>query len=270
VRPRSPNPLYRAWLPRPVHAERALFPGAVTIALAIAGAWPPLTASRTALIVSGAVAFDGSLGLNGVFYPALYKLLPPLRSVRVPARFAIMVVLTLAMLAGYGTARLLSRLKGSRAQILVLACVTAAIIADAWPQSDRLPVWRSPPSIYAVLPTSGSVLFEFPVHSPADRLSENLPYMYFSIWHWRPMVNGYSGFVPQSYYDLSSEIRDFPNPIAIAALQRHGVTHVSMICALGDAGCGGVMDRMRASTHLRLIAAERWHDGPVQLYEVLN
>ena len=44
-----------------------------------------------------------------------------------------------------------------------------------------------------------AVLFEFPVHSPADRFDENLPYMYFSMSHWAPMVNGYSGFNPPSY-----------------------------------------------------------------------
>ena len=43
------------------------------------------------------------------------------------------------------------------------------------------------------------MLFEFPVHPQPERFEENLPYMYFSIWHWTPMVNGYSGFNPPSY-----------------------------------------------------------------------
>ncbi|MFL6280737.1 MAG: hypothetical protein ACJ731_11535 [Vicinamibacterales bacterium] len=269
VRTRSHNPMYRALLPRPVHAERALFPGAVTIALAIAGAWPPLTAARTALIVSGAVAFDGSLGLNGVLYPALYRLFPPLHSVRVPARFAILVVFTLAMLGGYGTARLLSKLAGGRAQIVVLACVTAAIIADAWPQSDRLPMWRSPPGIYAALPARGSVLFEFPVHSPADRFGENLPYMYFSIWHWRPMVNGYSGFIPASYESLLPGVSTFPEAPALRYLARIGVTHIAVHCRLWEPDvCASVTGHLDRTPAVRRLSRAEWYGAPSTLYEL--
>jgi hypothetical protein len=269
LRTASHNPIYRALLPRPVHAERALFPGAVTTVLAIAGAWPPLTASRAAWIVSGAVAFDGSLGLNGVLYPVLYRLFPPLHSVRVPARFAILVVFTLAMLSGYGTARLMSRLEGTTARIVVLACLTAAIVADAWPHSDRLPVWRSPPRIYAALPASGSVLFEFPVHSPADRFSENLPYMYFSIWHWRPMVNGYSGFIPGSYQSLLQGVSTFPDVPALNYLAHAGVTHIALHCRLWEPDvCATTMDRLDTTPGVRRLSRAEWYGAPSTLYEL--
>ena len=107
LRPGVVNPTYRAFLPRVVHAERALFPGVVPLALAAAGAWPPLTATRTAFIAAGVVAFDGSLGVHGVFYPALYRFAWPFQSVRVPARFGILVGLTIAALAGAGAGRFL-------------------------------------------------------------------------------------------------------------------------------------------------------------------
>src|SRR5262249_6061701 len=106
VRTGSRNPLYRAFLPRPVHAERALFPGLVTIVLAGIGIWPPVTAARGALAIAGLVAFDGSLGLHGVLYRTLYWIFPPLHSVRAPARFDILLLLTLPMLAGRAPARL--------------------------------------------------------------------------------------------------------------------------------------------------------------------
>ena len=135
-------------------------------------------------MAAGALAFDGSMGLNGVVYPVLYRLFPPLHSVRVPARFAMLVVLTLAMLAARGAARVLAAIPSLATRVALTVCLTLAIVADAWPHSDRLPVWRTPPAIYAALPAHGAgALFEFPVHQPADRFSENLPYMYFSIWH---------------------------------------------------------------------------------------
>jgi hypothetical protein len=265
----SRNPLYRALLPRPIHAERALFPGATTLVLAVVGAWPPLTASRAALIVAGAVAFDGSLGLNGLLYRGLYQILPPLHSVRAPARFAILVVLTLSLLAGFGAVRLLSSLHNASVQIAVVACLTGLIIIDAWPHSDRLPVWRSPPSVYGALPAERSVLFEFPVHAPADRFGENLPYMYFSMWHWRPMVNGYSGFIPPSYSALLAGISTFPAAPALQYLKSVGVTHVGVHCRLWEpAVCAATTSRLDATPSVRRLARADWYGAPSTLYEL--
>lgn len=263
----SRNPLYRAVLPRPIHAERALFPGATTLALAVVGACPPLTASRMALIVAGAVAFDGSLGLKGLLYRALYQILSPLHSVRAPARFAMLVVLTLSLLAGFGTVRLLSRVRNASVRIALVACLTGLIIADAWPHSDRLPVWHFPPSVYGALPREGAVLFEFPVHAPADRFSENLPYMYFSMWHWRPMVNGYSGFIPPSYAALLAGVSAFPAPPALQYLKSAGVTHVAIHCRLWEPEvCAATTARLDSMPGVRRLARADWYGAPSTLY----
>jgi len=260
--------VYHALLPH-AHAERALFPGAATIALAVAGAWPPLTAPRLAIIAAGVVAFDGSLGLNGILYRALYRWVAPLHSIRVPARFAILVVFTLALLAGTGAARLMSWFSGTNGRIVTAACLTALIVCDAWPHSDRLPVWRSPPSVYAALPQRGSLLFEFPVHSPADRFSENLPYMYFSVWHWRPMVNGYSGFIPTSYDRLLQRVSTFPDAASLKYLESVGVTHIALHCRLWEPDvCASTMARLDATARLRRLARAEWYGAPSTLYEL--
>lgn len=269
LRTASRQPVYRALLPHSIHAERALFPGAATIAFAVAGAWPPLTASRVALIAGGIVAFDGSLGLNGVLYPVLYRLFPPLHSVRVPARFAVLVVLTLAVLAGIGAARLLARLQNTSARGVAAGFLTALIILDAWPHSDRLPIWRSPPSVYAALPARGSVLFEFPVHSPAERFSENLPYMYFSMWHWRPLVNGYSGFIPASYDAMLRGVATFPDAPALKYLAGVGVTHIGLHCRLWEPEvCASTMARLDGTLGVRRVARTDWYGAPSTLYEL--
>ena len=137
VRTGSRNPAYRAVLPRAVHAERALFPGVVPIVLATIGIWPPVTATRAALAIAGLVAFDGSLGLHGVLYRALYAVFSPLHSVRVPARFGMFVVLTLAMLAGTGAARLMSRIPNMTTRVVAAGCLTIAFVVDVWPQNLR-------------------------------------------------------------------------------------------------------------------------------------
>ena len=43
-----------------------------------------------------------------------------------------------------------------------------------------------------LLYTPDAVIAELPT---LDGETSNLPYMYFSLWHWARMVNGYSGFI---------------------------------------------------------------------------
>jgi len=269
LKPGTGNPVYRAFLPRFVHAERALFPGLVPLLLAVAAVWPPLTVGRVAMLAAGVVAFDGSLGLHGVVYPQLYKWIPAFQSVRVPARFAILVVLTLAVLAGAGAARVLSRVARPWKRVGAAACLTLALVAEGWPRYDRMPMWQSPPSIYAALPASGAVLFEFPVHAPADRFAENLPYMYFSMWHWTPMVNGYSGFIPASYQALVEATSTFPADAALDYLTRVGVTHIALNCRLWEPDvCASTMERLDAMPRIRRLTRANWYGAPATLYEL--
>jgi hypothetical protein len=48
--------------------------------------------------------------------------------------------------------------------------------------------------------------------------------MYRSTLHWRPMVNGYSGYYPRSYTQLLIAMRPFPDTNSIEYLQERGVT----------------------------------------------
>jgi hypothetical protein len=270
LRPGVATPAYRRFLPRVVHAERALFPGVVSLVLLIAGLWPPFSASRVAILGAGLVAFDGSLGLHGVLYPFLYEAAFPFQSIRVPARFGMLVMLTIAVVGGYGAARLLSRVTNAGARAACLAVLTACLLVDAWPRYDTLPMWDGPPSIYASLPAP-AVLFEFPVHPEPDRFAENLPYMYFSIWHWRPMVNGYSGFNPREYAATLEGTRGFPAAPALDYLRGAGVTHVAVHCRLWEpAVCAGATRALDSDSRVQLVARADWYGAPSSLYQILR
>src|SRR6266542_69071 len=154
-------------------------------------------------------------------YPSLYKVAFPFQSIRVPARFGMLVMLSVAALAGCGASRLLSRLANPRARLACAALITAGLMVDGWPRYDSLPMWERPPSIDESLPAS-AVLFEFPVRPQPERFGENLPYMYFSMWHWRPMVNGYSGFNPREYAATLKGTRGFAScRVRIGTAHRH-------------------------------------------------
>jgi hypothetical protein len=249
----------------PAAPERTLFPGAAPLALGAIGLAPPLGAMRLAYTAGLLVSFDGSLGLNGVLYPYLYRWLAPVRGLRAPARFGAIVGLTLSIFAGFGARRVLRWCRSRMCEHAVFAALIAFVMIDAWPVLTLRPVWTEPPTIYNALKgTPGVILAETPMLGDE---TGNIPFMYFSLWHWSPMVNGYSGFIPRSYADLRKEMATFPSAEGIAALRRRGVTHVTVNCALGYPGCDKLRGEMRYSPYLRLIADTQWQRGPVQLYE---
>jgi len=127
----------------------------------------------------------------------------------------------------------------------------------------RLP---AAPAIYDTLKgRPGVVLAEFPVD--ANQVF-NTPYMYFSVWHFLPMVNGYSGHIPESYTALEPDLLEFPRGGSAAALRRRGVTHVTVNCGLQSADCDETMNVMRQSPDLRLIEETSWEGEPVRLFEL--
>jgi hypothetical protein len=95
-----------------------------------------------------------------------------------------------------------------------------------------------------------------------------MPFMYFSLWHWRPMVNGYSGFLPVLYLRLIPDFIEFPRGDSPAALRRLGVTHVILNCGLGYQGCEETQTLLRQSTDVRIVRGARWEGAQVELYEL--
>src|SRR5207247_4160121 len=48
-------------------------------------------------------------------------------------------------------------------------------------------------------------------------------YMYLSVYHWRPMVNGYSGHAPRTVADMRERVTALPSPESVAYLRAVGV-----------------------------------------------
>jgi hypothetical protein len=138
-------------------------------------------------------------------YNFLYEYVPGFNGVRVPARYAMIAGLFVAVAAGYGARRLLtSNLARVAGAILVLVEGLAVPIAlnRTWSQNETMPPARvlphtRPPAVYAgvaALP-AGSVITEFPFGDPAWEIR----YVYYSGAHWKAITNGYSGGFPDGY-----------------------------------------------------------------------
>lgn len=208
--------------------ERELFVGFFVPLLALIGLWPPLSAPRIAYALGLVMAFDLSLGLNGVVYPWLHAYAVPYRGLRVPARMAMVVGMGLAVLAGYGVARLCRSPRRKPASVVVLTAIIALVAIEYFSIPDLKRVQRVPPPVYDAISTPAGaarpVLLELPLIAP-DILFEPV-YMYFSTFYWHTLANGYSGFSPPSYQRLLEAASKLPSPDALAELKRRSVTHV--------------------------------------------
>jgi len=229
--PPEVNAVYGAIFNRFTDPERRLFPGFAAIALAIVGLWPPRGlrgySVRLAYALGLLLAFDVSLGFNGLVYRALYDHFLPFRALRIPARMGIMVSFSLAVLGGFGAARLAGSMRTPRAARLALAAVGVIILIEY--ASKPLPLWRpplAPPAAYAAIerdradsPTA--VLFEFPTGHMEDP-----EYLYYSVFHWQFLVNGYSGFFPPSYQRVVRGVANFPDGASFDMIKSHGARYL--------------------------------------------
>lgn len=166
-------------------------------------------------------------------YVYLYDFVPGFDGLRVPARFAMLVVLCLAVLAGLGTSAIRSRWAIAAAAALAVLESTAAplVVNDVWSDPalrrppPRLAIGAAVPAIYrraSELPRS-AVLIEFPFGSEPYELR----YMFQQPAHGLPLVNGFSGAVPASYARRRGPLRAvLTEPVrAGQALAQTSATH---------------------------------------------
>jgi hypothetical protein len=252
------------------YPERALYPGTLPLVLSAVALVPPLGAIRLAYAAGLLASFDISLGFNGVTYRHLYRWFFPIRGLRVPARMSIVMAISLAVLAAYGARRVFDRFQSPSARGVVFAGLIAIAAIDVWPLLELHTVWREPPPIYEAVAEQPVVLAEFPTHLNISHVTNAVPFEYFSIWHWRSMINGYSGFTPSGYEPMMDVLREFPAPAAVDMLKSKGVTHVSVNCALYVTGCEPVLQVLDRSSAFRLVSDGTWQGQPVKLYELVR
>ncbi len=149
-------------------------------------------------------------------YAWLVAYVPGFDGVRVPARYLMLVALFLACLAGYGTAALLRWRPRAAAGVLVVAGLVmlleswagpfqtnTQLAAEGYEATPReLRMANDLPPIYKVLRDDPNpvILVEFPFGSPAWDLHS----VFYAGYHRRPLVNGYSGFFPESQRTLAN------------------------------------------------------------------
>jgi hypothetical protein len=268
--------------------ERRLFPGFVAVALALVGVWPSSSREGTKILsrfrgynvrlayaLGLLIAFDVSLGFNGVLYRGVYDYFLPFRALRIPARMGVMVGFSLSVLAGYGAARIGERLQSPAARRAAFVALGLLMLGEY--ASRPLPLWRAPtepPESYADIVRDNrdgatAVLFEFPTGHMEDP-----EYLYFSTFHWQYLINGYSGFFPPSYLKVVKAVQRFPDDAAFDAIKSHGVRYLVIH---GEWLYGARYETLVADLNRRpdltLISRRPWtredHHSEISVYRVL-
>lgn len=216
-------------------ANAYLFPGILPVALALVALAPGGGggARRRHMVFFGVLAvisvllfIDGPLGL----WPWVYSW-PGLNFIRAPSRFMILTTLCLAVLAGAGFERLVSRLTTpSRRAACVMAGVLLLAEFNAYPfqgtdytmpapAADRWLATQPVPFVVAEVPLPD------PHNSGRFERFQTMTMLH-SMAHWQKTVHGYSGFRAPFHDRLYLEMRRFPDEASIARLREIGVTYV--------------------------------------------
>ncbi|MBI3455349.1 MAG: hypothetical protein HY002_06135 [Candidatus Rokubacteria bacterium] len=195
--------------------------------------WPHAAGLYVALTVVavlcsfGPTLAVGTLAVAHPLYRQLYELVPGFDGLRVPARFAVLVSTGLSVLAGYGAAAILRRCRRRISRGVVVAVLAALALGEVWaiplPFRDvTAPV--GPADRWLATAPSGAIAV-LPFYPELEAYGET-PRLLGSTAHWRPLMNGYSGFFPPGYWETAELLNTFPADAAVMRLRELGVRYV--------------------------------------------
>ncbi len=207
----------RLWGPvteRHVDAEQfrdALFPGLAMLVLGIAGLARAPRRFRAVILAASAVAVVFSLGPETAVYRFLHEHVVFLRGVRALGRFALVPLLGLAVLVGLFLA--------GRRWFVTLG-VLALVMLESTNVPLRLGAYTGPPAYARWLAGRPGAVAVLPLGVDDTQV------MLDGIAHFRPLLNGDSGFLPRPY-DRAMELLARPlGEEGFRFLRAVDVTHV--------------------------------------------
>ena len=244
------------WLVDRGSIERQLFPGLLAATLAVVGLAKGTPRSRSLPFgIVGLFAFALTLGPSLFLsaqgppidlpfpmpYRVLFDYLPGFQAMRVPARFAIAVMLAISVLAGFGAAWVLrlghgltpsSPFPRGKGGAPLRIAIAGLLVGVALAEYFSAPLAMQPiatgqaiPEVYQWLrdQPDKQVLLELPIDV---EVFHTTPYMYFATYHHWTLVNGWRSFIPPGYAELAKLLQGFPSPESIQALANLKVKYV--------------------------------------------
>jgi hypothetical protein len=198
----------------------------------------------------------------------LHKL-PPFRGFRVPARFRAIAGVYLALLAGLGAVAIAGRIRSVWPRRAALWALGIGVLVDVHPTLELQPLWNHAPGIYKYVPDQRSVLADLPLPWGQDPFWHDPVYMYFSTFHWHPIVNGSSGFYPPWYDPLGAIAREFPSDATLDAFQKLGTEYFVLHEGFYHTPkFRRVIADVGLQPRLEFVATSSWEEGECRLYRL--
>lgn len=270
---------HRWMLPWLGHWNEVLFPGFLTTMLGLAGLGVGLRAADRQVrdvtgfyVLLGGLALWASFGPGAGLYTALFHTIPLMVFLRAPGRLGILVVLCLATLAGIGLAEWRRRNQHTwRPVVIAVAMLLAAELTTmplrwyhAWTSTDIH-------TMLAELPP-GAVA-EFPFYAEPHEWYRHGRYMVMSTFHWHPLLNGYSDYIPADFRKIAGPVSRFPTQEAFRILQERQVRYLVFHLLLYSGRRGELLNALktydaylrpiRLDEHLLLYEIAAWPDTRV-------
>lgn len=229
--------------------HRSLFPGLVILVLAFTGAvtlyrkgkgeerfslwYYSLLAVLTAIFSLGtSLYYFGGRHDIPMPYDVLYRIYPGFKALRVPSIFYVFTVLSLSVLAGFGAREITvfaHNRKGRKGFAIATFIVISLLILEV--MTAPLPTFKdktkgSIPSVYRWLSkqSGDAPTVELPLPRRYEEwLDMESVRTYYSIFHWKKIVNGYSSFFPDTYRNTLTLFQGNEFGSLIFKLKRQGV-----------------------------------------------
>jgi hypothetical protein len=226
---------HRWWLDAIPGFNEVLFPGLITLAAGGAGIWMvwrrPAAGPSSGLagdvaayyVVLAVLAFWASFGPDAGLYRVLFDTLPIFALLRAPARMGLMTTLALVVLSSAALGPWLrARPRAWTAALLVVAALELNM-APLTALRDAPPV---PEAYRALARLPRGPVAEFPYFSLRTDYPRHAEYMLGSTYHWQPLVNGYSDFIPPRFRQTAVTLSYFPTRASFRVLSEVGTRYV--------------------------------------------
>lgn len=229
--------VYQWILPLIGHWREVLFPGFLSIGLAGFAIFKALkrpsvlhtVSSRRVVffyLLLAALAAWGSLGPDAGLYRLMYEVLPFMSMLRAPSRLGLIVTMALAVIAGIGVAILERSWDGPWRRVLLTGLVIIMLARSTVGPLDWGIAPAPPRAVEWLARLPRGVVAEFPFYGASGDMFQHTRYMLNSTWHWQPMLNGYSDYVPEDIAEAVAPLSHFPAEIALRVLEARQTRYV--------------------------------------------
>jgi hypothetical protein len=202
-------------------------------------------------------------------YHWIYDPLPGLEMLRAPARFGFIMIAALTVLCAYGWLALSEKfhISSTKLAALTLFLLSAEFFSAPIPLLPMVSGNRIPQAYqYLQKSVDGGGVLELPTHALSTTNSDftDRIYTYFSAYHFKPIVVGYSGYFPPTFDTLIAETAKLPSSDSLDLFEAIGVRTIILNTKLLDAA---QLQRWNdaVANGRRLAVLARFDDGGIVL-----